>query len=147
MSDDRVIIEDLIKKYCLYFDTNEPKKLIELFSESVLIDYGPEVPPIVGKDAAFVMISGGLNNLFAKTSHHISNIIVEFDSSLIAHSTSYIYAWHQYQNKSEIGHLWGHYHHKFVKELGDWKISELKLFAVNTDNFHREIMHSVDRKI
>ena len=66
--EDRVAIEDLVKKYCLYFDTNQPEKIIELFAEDVLIDYGPEVPPLKSRAAALAIFSEGLNNLFAKTS-------------------------------------------------------------------------------
>ncbi|NDF02375.1 MAG: nuclear transport factor 2 family protein [Actinobacteria bacterium] len=143
--EDRVSIEDLVKKYCLYFDTNQPEKIIELFTEDVLIDYGPEVPPLKSKAAALAMFTGGLDNLFAQTSHHLSNFILDFDSPESAHSTSYVYAWHRYHHKSEIGYLWGHYHHKFTYALGVWKISELKLFAVHIENFHREKMHPVAR--
>jgi len=132
--EDRVAIEDLVKKYCLYFDTNQPEKIIELFTEDVLIDYGPEVPPLKSKAAALAMFTGGLDNLFAQTSHHLSNFILDFDSSESAHSTSYVYAWHRYHHKSEIGY-----------QLGVWKISELKLFAVHIENFHREKMHPVAR--
>jgi len=143
---DYVAIEDLVKKYCLFFDTNQPERIIELFTEDVLIDYGPDVVPIEGKAAALAMISNGLNFLFAQTSHHLSNFILAFDSPKSAHSTSYVYAWHRYQNKSEIGYLWGHYHHKFECDSGIWKISELKLFAVHTEDFHRERMHPVARR-
>ena len=142
----RIEIEDLVKKYCFYFDTNQPEKLVDLFSEDACIDYGPEVAPLHGKSEAFTMISRGLTNLFAQTSHHISNFILDFDSDDLAHSVSYIYAWHRYQDKEEIGYLWGQYHHKFTRENGSWKISDLKLFAVNIDNFHRATMHPVDRK-
>ena len=45
----RIEIEDLVKKYCLYFDTNQPEKLVDLFSEDACIDYGPEVAPLKSK--------------------------------------------------------------------------------------------------
>ncbi len=144
--EDRVVIEDLVKKYCLYFDTNQPEKIIELFAEDVLIDYGPEVPPLKSRAAALAMFSEGLNNLFAQTSHHLSNFLLDFDSQKSAHSTSYVYAWHRYHKKPEIGYLWGHYHHKFIYELGLWKISELKLYSVHIENFHREDMHPIARR-
>lgn len=140
-------IENVIKRYCLYFDSKKPELLIELFTEDATIDYGPEVPIIVGKDKLFKMLENGINNFFLDTSHHVSNFIVESYNSNSAKTVCYLYAWHRYKNKTEVGHLWGGYRHEFVKIDNCWKISKLLLFATGLDNFHRNKMHSINNQL
>ena len=138
-------ISELIYKYCYFFDRNEPEKLVELFTRDAEVDYGPEVPALIGKVQILEMVSKGLRETFIATSHHVSNVIVTISSLEIASSTSYVYAWHQYRNKSEIGHLWGGYNHEFRKVDGVWRIHRLRLYGVGIENFHRTKMHSNGR--
>lgn len=98
--------------------------------------YGPDI---------VTAISAGLKNTFAATSHHVSNVLVEFKGPSIALSKSYVYAWHRYQKRPEIGYLWGQYSHDFRLEEGMWKIARLKLRAIAIQDFHRSTMHPVER--
>ncbi len=139
-------IGDQLKRYCYFFDSNDVNGLRTLFTKDAEVDYGPEVPLLVGLDTIINSISKGLAGTFIATSHHLSNLIIELDNEENAHSSSYVYAWHSYYSKPEIGYLWGQYSHTFRKDAGIWKISTLKLRAVATQNFHREIMHPVERK-
>jgi hypothetical protein len=109
------------------------------------VDYGPEVQTLNGVTEIINSISLGLSNTFEATSHHISNIVIEFPSTSKANVQSYIYAWHKYKHKPEIGHLWGQYSHEFRYGDGTWKISKLTLRAVATQDFHRSVMHPVER--
>lgn len=138
-------IADQIYRYCFYFDSSDTEGLRSLFTEDATIDYGPEMGPLSGIEEIMVSISGGLKNTFAATSHHVSNILVEFKGPSVALSKSYVYAWHRYQKKPEIGYLWGQYSHDFRLEEGMWKISRLKLRAVAIQDFHRSTMHPVER--
>ena len=138
-------IGDQLKRYCYFFDSNDVIGLRTLFTEDAEIDYGPEVPLLVGLDAIMTSISRGLNSTFIATSHHLSNIIVDFDDEEHARTSSYVYAWHRYYAKTEIGYLWGQYSHTFRREVESWKIATLKLRAVATQDFHRETMHAVER--
>jgi hypothetical protein len=72
--------------------------------------------------------------------------MITFQSDNSAKSTSYLYAWHRYHNREEIGHLWGGYEHEFEKIEGVWLIKSLKLFGVGMQDFHRSNMHSNGRK-
>lgn len=138
-------IAETIYKYCFFFDRNQPDKLVELFTHDAEVDYGPEVPPLIGQEKIFEMVSKGLRETFLATSHHVSNVLVTISTPERAFSTSYVYAWHQYRNKSEIGHLWGGYDHEFKKVGGVWLIHRLKLFGVGIEDFHRTKMHSNGR--
>lgn len=143
---DKSDIADLIHAYCFHFDRAEPEAVIDLFTTDALIDYGPDVPPMSGHAEFGPMIASGLANLFEVTSHHVSNIAVQFDGQDTATSTCYLYAWHRYQGRSEPSELWGQYHHSFRRTEAGWKISRLVLYAVGTKNFHRENMHSIGRR-
>lgn len=143
---DRQAVEELIYKYCYYFDRNQPEELSQLFSIDAVVDYGPEIANLTSRKQIFEMVSKGLSETFLATSHHISNVLVSLKSETSASSTSYLYAWHKYYSREEIGHLWGGYEHEFVKIEGKWFITNLKLFGVGMQDFHRDTMHSNGRK-
>lgn len=143
---DRQAVEELVYKYCYYFDRNLPEELAKLFSEDAVVDYGPEVANLIGRELILEMVSKGLAETFLATSHHISNFMITSQSNSSATSTSYVYAWHKYRSKEEIGHLWGGYEHEFIKIEGKWFIKNLKLFGVGLQDFHRNTMHSNGRK-
>jgi hypothetical protein len=138
-------ISEQLHRYCFYFDSNNPEGLRGLFTDDAMVDYGPEVQTLVGVTDIINSISSGLTNTFEATSHHISNIVIDFPSFSKANVQSYLYAWHKYRNKPEVGHLWGQYSHAFRLEAGAWKISKLTLRAVATQDFHRSTMHRVER--
>jgi ketosteroid isomerase-like protein len=143
---DREAISDLIHAYCLHFDQNEPEAVAALFTEGARVDYGPEVEPIVGAAEIAPRIAVGLTEIFAATSHHVSNIRIVFDDADRASSVSYLYAWHRYRDGSPDGELWGRYHHRFERTEAGWRIAELVLRAVGTRDFHRARMHPIDRR-
>jgi ketosteroid isomerase-like protein len=143
---DREAISDLIHAYCFHFDQNEPEAVAALFTEGARVDYGPEVEPIVGAAQIAPRIAVGLTEIFAATSHHVSNIRIAFDGADRASSVSYLYAWHRYRDGSPDGELWGRYHHRFERTEAGWRIAELVLRAVGTRDFHRARMHPIDRR-
>ena len=143
---DKAEIADLIHAYCYHFDRAEPELVCALFTDDAVIDYGPDVPKMVGADEFGPMISRGLSDLFAATSHHVSNIVIRFDTSDAARSVSYLYAWHRYQDSGEVSELWGQYHHDFRRTDAGWRILRLVLRAAGMKDFHRERMHPIGRR-
>ena len=138
---DRIEIESLMKRYCLFFDTKRADDLAQLFSAEAVIDYGPEVEPIHGRDLLREMVASGMATRFESTNHQISNETVIFTDENSATGTSHLYAWHKYYDSEVIGHLYGGYRYRFVKESDGWRISDLKLYASGSDGFHRKRMH------
>jgi hypothetical protein len=47
---DRQAIEELVHRYCYYFDRNLPEELSKLFALDAVVDYGPEVANLVGRE-------------------------------------------------------------------------------------------------
>ena len=143
---DRHEIADLVYAYCEHFDRNEPEAVAALFTEDATIDYGPEAATIVGADTIAPTIALGLEHTFAATSHHVSNMRIRFDGPDVAESETYLYAWHRYRHGQPDGELWGRYHHRFVRTPAGWRISELRLSAAGTVDFHRSTMHPIGRR-
>ena len=145
LMNDRDAITSLIHGYCFHFDRNEPEEVAALFTADATIDYGPEHPPIVGREAIAPTIAVGLRERFRATSHHVSNIEITFAGEDDARSVVYLYAWHEYVDGSE-SELWGIYVHRFRRDDGRWLIAELVLQAAGTRNFHRARMHPIGRR-
>ena len=93
---DRTAIVDLLYAYAWHFDRNEPEGVAALFADDATIDYGPENPTIVGRDAIVPAIRPGLQNLFKTSSHHITNMRIQPDGAEAATDVAYVYAWHVY---------------------------------------------------
>jgi len=143
---DKAEIADLVHAYCYHFDRAEAPEVIALFTEDAVIDYGPDVPPMTGREAFAPMIAQGLTERFEATSHHVSNIVIRFDRKDAATSVCYLYAWHRYREGGGESELWGQYHHALRRTADGWRIARLELRAAGTRDFHRERMHPIGRK-
>lgn len=141
---DRQAITDLIHAYCERFDRNDPEGVAELFTPDAVIDYNPDTPNILGADMAKT-ISVGLRDVFAASSHHVSNVMITLEGENDAHSLCYIDAWHRYRDGSPDGFLWGRYVNRYQRTTAGWRINRLQLQGAGTINFHRERMHSIGR--
>lgn len=144
--EDRHAVEDALIAYAFHFDRNEPEEVGALFTEDAVIDYGPDMDTIHGRDALVETISVGLRELFASTSHHISNPMVTFDGDGSARLIAYLHAWHQYVDGSPDGYLWGQYHTKLRRTDSGWKFTELVLKIAGMIEFHRDHMHPIGRR-
>jgi ketosteroid isomerase-like protein len=143
---DRWEISQLFNSYAYHFDRNEPEAVAGLFTADALIDYGPEVAPIRGRDAIVSRIAPGLNEIFEASSHHISNTTVTFDGADAATGMAYVYAWVRYRDGSPDGNMWGQYHCLFKRTADGWRIAELVLKVAGVTNFHRSAMHPIGRQ-
>jgi ketosteroid isomerase-like protein len=147
MLTDRQALADLIHAYCEHFDANDPEAVGALFTDDALVDYGPEVPTITGGPVEIATrIAVGLEQIFAATSHHVSNVRIELDDQDTASSLSYLYAWHRYVDGSPDGELWGRYRHTFRRTDDGWRIASLRLEAAGSADFHRATMHAIGRR-
>lgn len=141
---DRQAITDLIHSYCERFDRNDPDGVAELFTPDAVIDYNPDTDNIAGTEVA-TTIAIGLRDLFAATSHHISNIMITFEDGNTARSLCYVDAWHRYHGDAPDGFLWGRYVHTYRRTDAGWRITSLLLQAAGTIDFHRQRMHGIGR--
>ncbi|MEL7375071.1 MAG: nuclear transport factor 2 family protein, partial [Pseudomonadota bacterium] len=142
---DKADITELIHAYCYHFDRANADAVAALFTEDAVVDYGPDVEDLHGSAALRTMVSRGTSNLFAATSHHVSNVAITFDGPNCATSNCYVYAWHRYLESNEESELWGQYDQDFRRTSSGWRMSRLVLSAAGTRNFHRARMHAIPR--
>ncbi len=142
----RLAITDVFHAYAFHFDRNEPEAVADLFTDDAVVDYGPEVAPMVGRSAILERVAAGQRDTFAATSHHVSNVSVAILDPEHATGVAYLYAWHRYRNGAPDGHLWGQYHDTFRRTADGWRIASLQLRAVATEDFHRAAMHPIGRR-
>lgn len=143
---DRAAITDVFHTYAFRFDRNEPEQVGRLFEGNAIIDYGPGMATIYGRDALVETITVGLRELFAATSHHISNVAVEFEANNSARAVAYLHAWHRYRDGSPDGYLWGQYHTRLRRANDGWKFTHMTLKVAGAVDFHRDSMHPIGRR-
>jgi len=140
---DRWAIIEALNAYAFHFDRNEPEEVGQLFTTDAVVDYGPEMGLLQGRDAIVTAIASGLNTLFAATSHHVSNTSVSFEADGSARLTAYVYAWHRYRDGSPDGYPWGQYHTTLCRTSEGWKFTSLTLKVAGAGGFHRKNMHGI----
>jgi 3-hydroxyacyl-CoA dehydrogenase len=119
---DRIAITRLLHRYCSMLDTMELELVHELFTDDCLVVYGPD-ERMQSRGAA--ELARSLRRLwrFERTSHHLSNVEIDFDGPDAAHGRSYVLAWHQ-QPDGAARTLYAEYEDRFVRAAVGWRIAE-----------------------
>jgi ketosteroid isomerase-like protein len=127
-------IRRVIYDYAFHLDMNHPDELASLFVGDCEVVYGPNF----GADGidAYRRTLDGIGEFFEATSHHVSNIAVDFVGDDEAHVRSVLYAWHRYRKDRPDSHVWGQYHDVMVRVDGDWRFKRRELRAAGTKDFH-----------
>ena len=134
---DRQSIVDLVHAYCRNVDLVNAEAVAALFTDDCIVDYGPGLgEPTHGSAVLAERLATGLPR-FAATSHHVSNIQIEFDDSGDgATGCTYLYAWHRYPAAGQPdAHLWAQYHDRFVRTPDGWRIAERLLKVAGQEAF------------
>ncbi|HTT31598.1 MAG TPA: nuclear transport factor 2 family protein [Solirubrobacteraceae bacterium] len=127
-------IQRVIYEYAFHLDMNHPDELAALFVDDCEVIYGPNFGA-VGLDA-YKKTLEGIGEFFEATSHHVSNIVVDFVSEDEATVRSVLYAWHRYTRDRPDSHVWGQYHDVMVRVDGRWRFKRRELRAAGTRDFH-----------
>ncbi|MDX6401874.1 MAG: hypothetical protein QOF27_2480 [Gaiellaceae bacterium] len=127
-------IQRLIYDYAFHLDMNHPDELAALFVDDCEVIYGPNF----GAEGieAYKKTLEGIGEFFEATSHHVSNIVVDFVSDDEATVRSVLYAWHRYTRDRPDSHVWGQYHDAMVRVDGQWRFKRRELRAAGTRDFH-----------
>lgn len=130
-------IERVLFDYAFNLDMNRPDDLVQLFTEDCYVAYGPDF----GAEGrvAYRETLDGIGTFFTATSHHVSNIVVDFGDDLTsANVRSVLYAWHRYTKEGKAdGYFFGQYHDDFVFDAEHgWRFSRRELRASGVVDFH-----------
>lgn len=123
---DRAEIASVMAAYTRCADLNEPDRQVETFVEDCRVTYHPG-SSIVGRAALLESLRTSLAR-FERTSHHISNIEIDFDGPDTASAESAVIAWHRRLDGTEWT-LYGRYVDRWVRTGTGWLMSTRELRA------------------
>jgi hypothetical protein len=117
-------------RYCRMLDTKDWEGFTNLFTEDYVLDVSESGGPIIeGRDAAMKSVQTSLKT--AKTAHqvHSPEIEVNGDEAHVIWAMQDRVVWSS--DRSLTGY--GHYHERWVRRNGEWKIATLKLTRLIMD--------------
>jgi 3-phenylpropionate/cinnamic acid dioxygenase small subunit len=135
---DEAAIARVLFDYANFLDLNETDSLVELFTADCHIAYGPE-HGATGVEAYRETLQDerfGVGAFFAATSHHVSNIVIDFVDDDTVNVRSALYAWHKYNRERPDGVVMGQYHDILVRTDDGWKIKRRELKHLGTESYH-----------
>lgn len=134
----RMVDEEAIRRvlfdYTFHLDMNHPTDLVDLFVDDCEVIYGPNFGA-VGKEA-YAKTLQGIGTYFVCTSHHVSNIVIDFAGPDEARVRSVVLAWHRYSRERPDSTLYGQYHDVMVRISGQWKFKRRELRTSGAKDFH-----------
>ena len=119
-------ITALLIEYCRALDYMDLNAISKLFSEDCVVKFGPDDQlNSYGSKA----VAKSLERMWRweRTSHHLSNVSIQFSGSYKASSVSYVLAWHERADKTTAT-IYGQYHDELRRENGRWVITKRTMF-------------------
>jgi len=123
---DRQEIAAVMAAYAHWADMNEPERQAATFVEDCRVRYHLS-DWIAGREALTDALRQALAR-YAKTSHHVSNIEIEFDGPDSGTARSAVIAWHRRLDGSEWT-LYGRYLDRWTRTEQGWRLAERELRA------------------
>ena len=136
-------IERLLFDYAYFLDMNQPEKMIELFVEDCEVSYAPNFG--ASGIAAYAGTLDGIGSFFRATSHHVSNIVIDWVGDAEAQVRAVVLAIHRYTRERPDGVLYGQYHDVVVKQGGRWKFKTRILKTTMTTDYHVKAANPIGR--
>lgn len=135
---DKDEISRVLYDYAYYLDLNETERLLALFTSDCHIAYGPEhgADGVEAYRETLQSDKFGVGAFFAGTSHHVSNLVIDFVDHDTANVRSVLYAWHKYNRDRPDGVVMGQYHDIVVRTAEGWRIKRRELKHAGTESYH-----------
>ena len=147
---DKEEIARVLFDYANFLDLNDTKSLTALFTPDCYIAYGQDhgADGIEAYRETLESDKFGVGAFFAGTSHHVSNVVIDFADDDTANVRSVLYAWHKYNRQRPDGVLMGQYHDVIVRTPDGWKIKRRELKTVGTEDYHAkgDALNPIPRK-
>jgi uncharacterized protein (TIGR02246 family) len=133
-----VAISQVKARYCRTLDTKDWEGLAEVFTEDFELDTSPAggPPPLRGRDAVISMIRASLGS--ARTAHqvHSPEITLDGDTAHVIWAMQDRVVWDA-ERAAKLGFAsltgYGHYHERYVREQGRWRIAAQRLTRLHVD--------------
>ena len=150
MSDERVgrlcdteAIAWVLNEYCDALDCMDLPRLCALFTDDCLVEYGPEAW-LQSRGAAALERSLARMWRWARTSHHLSNVQIDFRDDGVALARSYVHAWHE-RADGTTATVFGQYRDRLVRREAGWRIAERRMFMTGNDSGFAVNIHRLER--
>lgn len=129
---DWIAICEAKSRYCRTMDTKDWDAYRELFTEDYELDVseGTGVPPIKGRDAAIAFVRKSVERATTVHQVHFPEIKLNGDE---AHAVWAMQDRVIYGSNGPSITGYGHYHERWVRWSGQWKIAALKLTRLHID--------------
>ena len=123
---DRQEITAVMAAYARWADLNQPERQAATFVEDCRVSYHPG-DWIAGREALTEQLRAALAR-YVQTSHHVSNIEIDFEGPDTAAAQSAVIAWHRRHDGSEWT-LYGRYVDRWTRTEAGWRLAERELRA------------------
>lgn len=140
---DRQEIADILHQYCRGMDLLDMDLLAGSFTEDGFLDIGPE-ERLQTRGASAIHEGMKRMKRFSRSSHHLSNIQIDFQGLNRANCVSYIWAWHETPD-GQTGTMMGQYHDEFERTPVGWRIASRQLRMSGNDAGFTLPVHRADR--
>jgi 3-phenylpropionate/cinnamic acid dioxygenase small subunit len=147
---DEADIQRVLYQYAHFLDHNDIDGLTALFTDDCHIAYGPNhgADGIEAYKQTLTDEKFGVGAFFAGTSHHVSNVVIDFIGENEANVRSQLYAWHRYNRERPDGVVMGQYHDVVVRTGEGWRIKRRELKQTGTESYHAkgDALNMIPRK-
>ena len=123
---DRQEITAVMAAYARWADLNRPERQAATVVEDCRVSYHPG-DWIAGREALTEQLRAALAR-YVQTSHHVSNIEIDFEGPDTAAAQSAVIAWHRRHDGSEWT-LYGRYVDRWTRTEAGWRLAERELRA------------------
>jgi 3-phenylpropionate/cinnamic acid dioxygenase small subunit len=140
---DRAAITELVHTYARLVDERDFAGAAGVFTEDCRAEYGVREADTMGSAAA---VGDWLTQQLREgtaTSHHISNVQIEFADADHAATTSYVYAWHRSPGVEVEPVVMARYVDRVERTAGGWRIAHRRMFAHGLVGFPDGIMRAL----
>jgi ketosteroid isomerase-like protein len=123
---DYIAISQVKARYCRFLDTKDWAAYADLFTDDFELDTFPSGEPVIrGRAEAMASIRSFIEH--AQTAHHVHSPEMQIEGD-VAQVTWAMQDRVVGAALPERGHLgFGHYHERYVRQGGRWRIAALKL--------------------
>jgi SnoaL-like domain len=140
--DERAITR-IVFDYAYFLDMNMPEEMAALFVDECEVSYAPNFGA-TGMEA-YKKTLDGIGTFFKATTHHVSNVCVDFVSDDEATVRAVVMAIHRYTKDRPDGTLYGQYHDVVVKQGGQWKFKTRILKTTMATDYHVKTANPIGR--
>lgn len=131
----QLAISKVKARYCRMLDTKDWAGLAALLTEDFVLDVteGSPWPVIRGRDAAVQQVSSSLEG--ARTAHHVHapEIELQGNEAHVIWAMQDRVVWNPPRHGLASLTGYGHYHERYVRRDGEWKIAALRLTRLHID--------------